>query len=134
MCIANLNSVGSGTSGSKIPLQCFQSEADAWSFLNDIKVGNQSEVELGKQWARGKMLADTCLRTQNKTGSLITSAFVARDMMQIVDALQEDGLLRYWGELNTNNPASFDHNQLTPHPRFLIRHHIGCDYCCDVPG
>ncbi|KAI6081329.1 alpha/beta-hydrolase [Hypoxylon rubiginosum] len=86
-----------GTSGSKIPLQCFQSEADAWSFLNDIKVGNQSEVELGKQWARGKMLADTCLRTQNKTGSLITSAFVARDMMQIVDALQEDGLLRYWG-------------------------------------
>lgn len=25
------------------------------------------------------------------------TAFVARDMMQIVDALKEDGLLRYWG-------------------------------------
>ncbi|KAI4861219.1 alpha/beta-hydrolase [Hypoxylon rubiginosum] len=86
-----------GTSGSKIPMNCFEVESDAWSFLYDISVGNQSEVELGRQWARGKMLADACLRTQNKTGSLLSSAFVARDMIQIVDALQEDGLLRYWG-------------------------------------
>ncbi|KAI1768487.1 alpha/beta-hydrolase [Hypoxylon sp. FL1150] len=86
-----------GTAGSKIPFQCFDVESDAWSFLYDLKVGNQSEVELGKQWARGEMYADACLKTQNKTGSVITTAFVARDMMQIVDALQEDGLLRYWG-------------------------------------
>ena len=33
----------------------------------------------------------------NNTGSLIGTGFVARDMMQIVEALNEDGLLRYWG-------------------------------------
>ncbi|KAL4866480.1 hypothetical protein BDV12DRAFT_199080 [Aspergillus spectabilis] len=30
-------------------------------------------------------------------GSLIGTAFAARDLMQIVDAIEEDGLLRYWG-------------------------------------
>ena len=31
-------------------------------------------------------------------GDLVGTAFVARDMMQFVDALDEDGLLRYFGE------------------------------------
>lgn len=44
-------------------------------------------------------MADTCYGAQNKTGSLIGTAFVARDMMRIVDALGDgDGMLRYWGE------------------------------------
>ncbi|KAI1801215.1 alpha/beta-hydrolase [Daldinia bambusicola] len=86
-----------GTHGSKIPFQCFENELDAWSYyLNQIPA-NSSDVELGKQWAHASFLANTCLRTQNKTGSLVSSAFVARDMMQIVDALGEDGMLRYWG-------------------------------------
>lgn len=105
MRIANHAWIYSGTSGSKIPMNCFEVESDAWSFLYDISVGNQSEVELGRQWARGKMLADACLRTQNKTGSLLSSAFVARDMIQIVDALQEDGLLRYWGKQSVRGQA-----------------------------
>lgn len=33
----------------------------------------------------------------NVTGELIGTAFVARDMVEIIDALGEDGLLRYWG-------------------------------------
>ena len=28
----------------------------------------------------------------------MTSAFAARDYMRVIDALGEDGLLRYWGE------------------------------------
>ncbi|KAI2471100.1 alpha/beta-hydrolase [Annulohypoxylon bovei var. microspora] len=86
-----------GTSGSRIPMSCYDNEYEAWSLLFDEGPANRSDVELGNQWARGHMVAETCLRTQNKTGSLISSAFVARDMMQVVDALGEDGLLRYWG-------------------------------------
>ncbi|KAI1653441.1 alpha/beta-hydrolase [Daldinia decipiens] len=86
-----------GTRGSKIPIQCFDNEYDAWSFYLDVIPANSSDVELGKQWARASMLVDACLKTHNKTGSLVSSAFVARDMMQIVDALGEDGMLRYWG-------------------------------------
>jgi hypothetical protein len=35
-------------------------------------------------------------------GSVMSTAFVARDFMKIVDALTlegEDGLLRYWGKM-----------------------------------
>ncbi|KAG4222370.1 hypothetical protein PC116_g29156, partial [Phytophthora cactorum] len=86
-----------GTPGSKIPIQCFETEVDAWSYYLHRVPAMASDVELGKQWAYATKLADACFRTHNKTGSLISSAFVARDMMQIVDALGEDGMLRYWG-------------------------------------
>ncbi|KDN66633.1 putative TAP domain-containing protein [Colletotrichum sublineola] len=48
-------------------------------------------------WATAKLLADKCYKRNRESGRLIGSAFVARDMMKIVDALGEDGLLRYWG-------------------------------------
>ncbi|KAI1413422.1 alpha/beta-hydrolase [Hypoxylon sp. FL1857] len=86
-----------GTAGSKIPMSCIDNEYDAWSYLFDQTPTNKSDVDLGDKWARGAMIADACLKTQNKTGSLISSAFVARDMMRVVDALGEDGMLRYWG-------------------------------------
>ncbi|OTA99728.1 hypothetical protein M426DRAFT_16190 [Hypoxylon sp. CI-4A] len=86
-----------GTTGSRIPMQCYDNEFDAWTFLLDQRLSNSSEVELARLWTRGGMLADACLKTQNKTGSVITTAFVSRDMMSIVDALGEDGMLRYWG-------------------------------------
>ena len=44
------------------------------------------------------MLAEQCLEKAGNVGELIGTAFVARDMMQIVDALGGDGLLRYWGK------------------------------------
>ncbi|KAI8964159.1 alpha/beta-hydrolase [Daldinia sp. FL1419] len=86
-----------GTHGSRIPFQCFENEYDAWSFYMDQLPANSSDTTLGRQYARAALLASTCERTQNKTGNLLSSAFVARDMMQIVDALGEDGMLRYWG-------------------------------------
>ncbi len=44
-----------------------------------------------------KSFAEACYSTMNATGELIGTAFVARDMVEIIDALGEDGLLRYWG-------------------------------------
>jgi hypothetical protein len=55
-------------------------------------------VALGKIWGTTQVGADTCYATQKDTGALIGTAFVARDMLRIVDALGEDGMLRYWGE------------------------------------
>ncbi|KAI0892441.1 alpha/beta-hydrolase [Annulohypoxylon nitens] len=86
-----------GTSGSRIPMTCYDNEFEAWSLFFDQNPSNSSDAGLGSAWARGKMVAETCLKNQNKTGSLISSAFTARDFMQVVDALGEDGMLRYWG-------------------------------------
>lgn len=59
--------------------------------------GKASDVALGLVWAKASLLSARCTAVQNKTGRLIGTAFVARDMMRVVDALGEDGMLRYWG-------------------------------------
>ena len=60
--------------------------------------GNASEVQIGRQWARGAIDARLCKARAAKTGSLLSTAFVARDLMRVAEALEDDGLLRYWGE------------------------------------
>jgi pimeloyl-ACP methyl ester carboxylesterase len=58
---------------------------------------NASDAALGRVWADAQFFNANCFQQQNLTGDLIGTAFVARDLMQIVDALGEDGLLRFWG-------------------------------------
>jgi pimeloyl-ACP methyl ester carboxylesterase len=48
-------------------------------------------------WEIVELFAEQCAKDMADTSSLISTAFVARDMVQIIDALSEDGLLRYWG-------------------------------------
>jgi hypothetical protein len=60
-------------------------------------LSNSSDVALGRLWARGAIDAHLCLENANETGALISTAFVARDLISIVDGLEEDGMLRYWG-------------------------------------
>lgn len=48
-------------------------------------------------WANAEAVGEQCSRAMAHHGSLVGTTFVARDMMRIVDALDEDGLLRYWG-------------------------------------
>lgn len=59
-----------------------------------------SDVALADAWANSQAIANICQAKNNGTnkGELLGTTFVARDMMQIVDALNEDGLLRFWGE------------------------------------
>ncbi|ERF72654.1 hypothetical protein EPUS_05708 [Endocarpon pusillum Z07020] len=65
---------------------------------NDVLVsGNLTERFLNGGWDTAGVIADACYTAMNGTGSYIGTAFVARDMMEIVDALGEDGLLRYFG-------------------------------------
>ncbi|KAM0814410.1 putative TAP-like protein-domain-containing protein [Seiridium cardinale] len=78
---------------------CFENDVERAlvSAQYPLVAGDASEFELGTLWANSKILANYCeARTQN-ISELIGTAFVARDLMQVVDALGEDGLLRYWG-------------------------------------
>lgn len=59
---------------------------------------NGSNAALSDAWAEVKNVADACNYAQNATGSFIGTAFTARDIMSVVDVLEEDGMLRYWGK------------------------------------
>lgn len=63
-------------------------------FLNT----DAADFALGDLWANGKVLADTCYEKMNETGSFIGTAFTARDVMSIVDAIDQGPLLNYYGK------------------------------------
>lgn len=84
--------------GETLPFNCYASTADRLAALYITPATlSQSDVALGNAFAAREVLAELCLETQRTHGELIGTIFVARDMMRIVDALDEDGLLRYWG-------------------------------------
>ncbi|KAM0419043.1 hypothetical protein ACHAPT_011982 [Fusarium lateritium] len=60
-------------------------QADLWSYVKKEK------------WTEITTAAEVCYATQQEYGRYIGTAFTARDMMKIVDALGEDGKLRFWG-------------------------------------
>ena len=52
-----------------------------------------SDVVMGQQFAEAEIQALQCQAATKNTGELIGTAFVARDMARIVDALGEDGIV-----------------------------------------
>ncbi|KAJ4263786.1 hypothetical protein NW762_005819 [Fusarium torreyae] len=50
-----------------------------------------------EDWEESKTTAEKCFKNQQANGRYIGTAAVARDMLSIVDALKEDGKLRYYG-------------------------------------
>ncbi|KAL8800252.1 MAG: hypothetical protein Q9182_005308 [Xanthomendoza sp. 2 TL-2023] len=58
---------------------------------------NASDTTIGQAWAARTVCAEACYQSNRDIGEMIGTGFVARDMMQIVDALDEEGLLNYWG-------------------------------------
>jgi hypothetical protein len=59
---------------------------------------NASDATIGQAWAVKGSLAWACAKTLGNNATLLGTAFVARDMMRIVEGLGEDGLLHYWGK------------------------------------
>ncbi|OGM42313.1 proteinase [Aspergillus bombycis] len=56
------------------------------------------EMALGRLWAGSELFANFCAEGELKeNGQYMSTAFTARDLMQIVDAVTDDGLLKYWG-------------------------------------
>ncbi|KAF4969063.1 hypothetical protein FSARC_3625 [Fusarium sarcochroum] len=60
-------------------------QADLWQYV------------MNEGWNSMQHVAETCYKTQQEYGRYLSTAFTARDLMRIVDALGEDGKLRYWG-------------------------------------
>ena len=87
----------SGT-GKTIPFDCKLSEASVERRdVAALSHANLTHYFLNGGWASAEPVAQQCYDTMNATGELIGTAFVARDMVQIIDALGGDGQLRYWG-------------------------------------
>ncbi|KAF2486401.1 proteinase [Neohortaea acidophila] len=85
--------------GGNLDFSCSQTDAVAtlhasWTTLN----GNASNVAEGELWATTGLYADACKQSPGAAnGDLIGTAFTARDFMQVVEALDEDGLIYYHG-------------------------------------
>ncbi|KAL8923933.1 MAG: hypothetical protein Q9208_004370 [Pyrenodesmia sp. 3 TL-2023] len=56
-----------------------------------------SDTAIGASRAARVVLANSCQTIAGGIGELLGTGYVARDMMRIVDALDEDRLLNYWG-------------------------------------
>lgn len=75
-----------------LPFHCFETETPPPSNL-----GNSSDVAIGEAFSAGISVSHNCQQSNTNTSALLSTAYVARDIIRIVDALGEDGLLRYWG-------------------------------------
>ncbi|KAJ2967649.1 hypothetical protein NUW58_g10403 [Xylaria curta] len=82
-----------------LTFSCFANETIRGAYNSQFTYGNASNVARGQIWAAGKNHADACAEypEAQERAPLIGTTFTARDAMQIVDAVEEDGLLRYWG-------------------------------------
>ncbi|KAI0100677.1 TAP-like protein-domain-containing protein [Nemania sp. FL0031] len=82
-----------------LTFSCFPNATRRAEFGSQFSLGNTSDVARGSIWAAGKNYADACAEypEAQERAPLINTAFTARDAMQIVDAVEEDKLLRYWG-------------------------------------
>ena len=89
--------------GTTMPVDCYNDDMERMvATLRTPTRTNSSDVALGATWSYTKQYAARCFQNEAVNGSLMSTAFVARDLMKVVDALTvegEDGLLRYWGEL-----------------------------------
>ncbi|KAL8833711.1 MAG: hypothetical protein Q9176_007867, partial [Flavoplaca citrina] len=84
--------------GDTIPFSCFTNASTRSNYL--LKAPsylNSSDTTLGQIRATGTALANACELNAKDTVSLIGTGYVARDLIRIVDALKEGGLLNYWG-------------------------------------
>ncbi|OJJ85325.1 uncharacterized protein ASPGLDRAFT_66060 [Aspergillus glaucus CBS 516.65] len=86
-----------------LTFSCFENDTIRLSTLDQTRfeefAGPADEMALGRQWAGASLVTQTCYEhaESKERGELIGTAFTARDIMQIVDAVEEDRLLRFWG-------------------------------------
>ncbi|KAH8664242.1 peptidase S33, tripeptidyl-peptidase [Xylariales sp. PMI_506] len=81
-----------------LPLNCYANDFEAERMIVDLsQTSNSSDQAPARLWARAGVDANLCYERAQVNGSLISTPFTARDLISIVDALDEDGMLRYYG-------------------------------------
>jgi hypothetical protein len=88
--------------GTTLTASCFNTTVERQQFVTvpmSVVPSTEDELALGRLYGQTDVVANICNGFPGFTerGSLIGTAFGARDLMQIVDAIEDDGLLRYWG-------------------------------------
>lgn len=89
--------------GNTIPFICPEAagESDARApgkrDMHELIKTNLTEYFVSGGWETAGSTADACYAQNNETGSFIGTVSTARDMLEIVEALGEDGLLRFYG-------------------------------------
>ncbi|KAJ5999598.1 hypothetical protein N7481_000007 [Penicillium waksmanii] len=83
--------------GNTLPFSCYNNTAESMNAPMEATIyTNASDTAVASAWAAATNYANTCCARMKNMGDLFGTAFIARDMMEIVDALEEDGLLHYW--------------------------------------
>jgi hypothetical protein len=82
--------------GKNNPISCAENDLDLLSLRDDFKL--DAERSLGRLWAATEVFSERCMRTQADIMPFVGTASVARDLMRVVDAMEEDGMLRFWGQ------------------------------------
>ncbi|KAG7404209.1 Tripeptidyl aminopeptidase [Fusarium oxysporum f. sp. rapae] len=85
--------VGEKTSGSD---SGSLSRRNPYSQLPNPQV-NVYNILKDQSWHGAREYFKSCYKSHKDTGRFYGTTFVARDLLAIVDALKEDGLLRFWG-------------------------------------
>ncbi|KAI1099023.1 TAP-like protein-domain-containing protein [Jackrogersella minutella] len=83
--------------GNTLRFSCWPNDTTGYFSALGNTLAGAADTAQGKLWAEGTIIADQCYNQLKGTGDKVGMAFAARDMMSIVDALGEDGKLRYWG-------------------------------------
>lgn len=89
----------SGTANT-IPFTCSDDFfTDYVQLQSGQNVNDNSTTTLRRLWSTAQAFANRCADHNQETKLLdkIATPAVARDFMSVVNALQEDGMLRYWG-------------------------------------
>ncbi|KAJ6785450.1 hypothetical protein PWT90_07112 [Aphanocladium album] len=82
-----------------LPFTCFTSDFQQQSVMEALGAAPQHDNReaIGHAWAAAGLFGQACAATQNETGSLIGTAFAARDVLSITTALGEQDKVRFWG-------------------------------------
>ena len=125
---------GSGT-GETLPFSCFRTETERSAYnarLLDLAT-NASDTSIGEAWSIAEWMTAYCKNSTDalEADELIGTVYTARDMTQIVDALGEDDMLRYWGEQIVDT-STLD-TELIDSDRHLIRNCAWRNSGCNVP-
>lgn len=95
--------------GKTIPFECYETPEEralgSSEYRMEAVMSDSYDGALNEIWANTGAFASRCGEAGKDIGEFVGTAFVARDMMQIVDALDEDGLLRFWGMIRFLMPS-----------------------------
>lgn len=87
--------------GTTIPFVCTNDPFTIGQILNEARSSLESDTAARRLWERSRVDVNICHQNGNgnETAEFIGTAFVARDIVSVAEALEEDGMVRYWGEL-----------------------------------